>query len=214
MAKNSSKSKRQKISEPEKPPVEKPVENPPPPADAPPADLNQPTDQAEFQQVVAESKAAVEGVDPAPPIPGKRGRKPGSKNRPKEEIPAAQAPAPVKADIAPHLKAPLMAISQIPARNTGIPELALTAEEAELCAEACDQIFAAFFPDVSKMSPKASAVIGGLVVFGSVGFSKYAIYMDRKGRKIQQEQVLEPKEEKPNQPPPVGVSAENYFARN
>ncbi len=197
--------------------VEKPVDSGEKPKNIPDksAELNQPADQSEFQQIVAESKEAIAGTPEAPPTPGKRGRKPGSKNRPKEDGTAAAQTTghvPVKAEIAQHLKAPLMAISQIPARNTDIPELALTADEAELCAQACDQLFSAFFPDVTQLSPKASAIIGGLVVFGLVGFSKYAIYMDRKGNKIVQKENLEPKEESPNNPPPVGVSAESYFA--
>lgn len=85
-------------------------------------------------------------------------------------------------DITPFLVEPLIAVSKIPARNHGIKELALTKEEAQLCATALNECLKAFVPDMGTMSPKTAAVIGLFVTVGSVGFSKYQVYLENKPR--------------------------------
>lgn len=114
-------------------------------------------------------------------------------------------------DITPYLVEPMLAVSKIPARKYGIPELAFTREEAQLCSQALNDCLRAFIPDLNSMSPKTAAILGLCVTIGSVGFSKYQVYLEHK-----------PKTEKPEPEIQVtnsenqknfGQSAEDYFKK-
>lgn len=146
----------------------------------------------DFAKVVAESKAAIaaEGQKEV----RKRGRPPGSTNKPSEgspQAPQALGPAAPPA-LSVYLKGPLMALSSIPAGRHKIPELALTEEEAVSCAQSLDACLQAFIPDLNNMSPKTAAILGVCLTVGSIGFNKYAIYsgvMEERREKIAVEQA-------------------------
>ena len=106
-----------------------------------------------------------------------------------------------------------MAISKIPASRVGIPELALTADEAQIAAVSINQILEAFVPDVATMSPKTAAVISGAVALGSIGFDKYSIYIRvRTAQAAEAAKQPEPVSEVQNVTP-NGATVESYFGR-
>lgn len=170
-------------------------------------------DQAAFETIVAESKAAIAGADPAPV---KRGRGRPRKVDAVPETPKVdaqpslpvQAPAP---DISTHIKGPLIALSKIPAHRTGIPELALDDSEAGACAQALNEILRAFVPDQNQMSPKTAAVVMGVLTFGSIGFTKYQIYSDEMMKRTPMKPVPEVQEEIAAAPPVAHGG--DYFRR-
>lgn len=69
----------------------------------------------------------------------------------------SQPPAPV--DYALFLTTPLLNLSKIPAQRTGVPELALSPDEAKAIAESFSGVVNAFFPDLTKLDPKTAAVV-------------------------------------------------------
>jgi len=169
-------------------------------------------DQAAFEQIVAESKAAIQGSEPGPV---KRGR-----GRPRKEsqapIPEAISPAPIVApapapDITEHIKGPIQALSKIPAHRHGIPALALDEDEAKACATALNEILKAFVPDQNTMSPKTAAVVMGVLTFGSIGFTKYQIYSEEMEKREPRKPVPEVQEEIAQMP--VMASASDHFRR-
>lgn len=103
-------------------------------------------------------------------------------------------------------------ISRIPAQKTQIPELALSPDEAMLCAASLENLLNVFVPDVTKLDPKTAAVIGTCTTFGSIGLSKYAIYLDRRSRVPQDPSPATP-EASETAPEKVkgAVSAKEYF---
>lgn len=148
---------------------------------APENNPNIPT-STEFSEVVKESAEKVQQAAAPPPKSSgpKRGR-----GRPRNASPetAQSAPPPTPPvpppDMVKHLKVPIKLFGSIPARKTGIPELALDDQEAQLAAEAIQGIFDAWIPDLSKMSPKAASLVTAGLVFGSLATTKYMIYLDR-----------------------------------
>lgn len=165
-------------------------ENPTPPA------VN-----SDFAEIVKESKENIQAAEMVPPK-GKAGRKKLPRDENGKIIRDPSAPSRVKAsggasgpsvatqgtpspsspppDISKHLIAPLIGLSKIPAMRYRTPELALTGDEAALCAHSLQECLNAFVPDVGQMSPKTAAVIGVFLTFGSIGFSKYQIYLERR----------------------------------
>lgn len=140
----------------------------------------------DFKAKVEESKIKIQS-ETLPP-PGKRpvGRPPKLKVSetvapPNASVHAVQSfgPGAPPPDISKHLILPLMGASRIPAASFGIPEIALSMEEAVLCAGACNDLLNAFSPTVGVMSPKTAAVFAAASVFGSIGFSKYIEYSSR-----------------------------------
>jgi hypothetical protein len=178
---------------------------------------NTPVDQAteELKQRIEESKANLAEQMPEPKKSG-RGRKPGSLNKktieaqkPAETAQSASVHAPP--DISPYLAGPLRMLSVVPARNHGIPELALTEDEALLCAQTLNACLQAFVPDISAMSPKTAAVMSLVTVFGSIGVTKYQIYLEHKSKR----EPIMPEPEKQERIAKVqedaGVAAGEYF---
>lgn len=170
----------QSQSEPKKPNESQPPNNTP--------DLALSKKDLDFREVVAKSKAEIQATKMQNFEVVKRGpgRPKGVKNRPKtdqnptistqnqgqNEVPAAPMP-----DLSPFFEAPLIAVSKIPAAKYDIPELALSKDEAGACAIALNQVLNAFAPNMAAMSPQTAAIIGALSTFGSIGFSKYQIYL-------------------------------------
>jgi hypothetical protein len=168
----------------------------------------------DLKQRIKESKENLAAQ--APVEKSKRGRKPGSLNKKTLENQASPQsmsgvqPTPPP-DISPYLAGPLRMVSAIPARNHGIPELALSEEEALLCAQSLNACIQAFVPDISSMSPKTAAILSVVTVFGSIGVTKYQIYLEHKPRS--REPIPEPeKQEKiASIQDQAGVPAENFF---
>lgn len=183
--------------------------------------------QSDFAQVVEESKKNIQNAEMIPPK-ARAGRKklprdaqgniirdagqrvsgtatdssvsPGPLNQPSQ-------PAP---DISKHLIAPLIGLSKVPANRYSITELALDQDEAKAIAESLNQLYAVFAPQ-GQMSPKTAAICGVVLTVGSIGFSKYQIYMDKKPQPTPEPEPVENL--------PVGqnfqtISAEQAFNRN
>lgn len=172
-----------------------------------------------FKKITEQSKDRIKAAQEAKiPREKKRSRgrppkiQPEVKTEAKEPaVDASPVPAP---SIAPFIKQPLIFLSKIPAHKHKIPELALSNDEADMCAQSLDLILQAFVPDIGKMDPKTAAIVSGLSVFGSIGFQKYMIF--RSKRQIVQENL------KPVQPADAqaqakksqddsGVSSSSYF---
>lgn len=141
----------------------------------------------DFQKTVAESKAAVQAEGEKKVRKGRsdkgRARKPGdaAPGTPTSQpgTPGVPGQAPTgQTDLSPYIAVPLQALSGIPAKRHGIAELALSPEEAKACAEAINGIFNAFVPNINQMSPKTAAIMGAVMVFGSIGFTKYQIFSE------------------------------------
>lgn len=161
----------------------------------------------EFKKVVEESRQRIhqEVIETAPtPIkrrPG-RPRKGGTTEAataaaPAETGRATPIPSTAPIDITPFLETPLIALSKIPASHHKIPELALDAQEAKACAESLNALLQAFVPNIGEMSPKTAAVISTCAVVGSITFSKYQIYLEKRV-------VVEPEEEPAQEELPAG----------
>lgn len=156
-----------------------------------------------FEQVIAQSKAAIE-EESAQRTGARRGRGRPPKHRPVSTAPsqgttsgaaqptsslAPQAPVAPPPDISKALVLPLIAVSKIPARSYQCDDLVLTEEEAAACADALNNILTAFVPDQNAMSPKTAAVVMGAITFGSIGFSKYLIL--QQSREAQKAKIKE-----------------------
>lgn len=153
-------------------------------------ELNSKTNQPEaelpnhdFQKTVAESKAAVQAEGEKKVRKGRsdkgRARKPGDTSQHQAAQPGTPQSQPQgQTDLSPYIAVPLQALSGIPAKRHGIAELALSPEEAKACAEAINGIFNAFVPNINQMSPKTAAIMGAVMVFGSIGFTKYQIFSE------------------------------------
>lgn len=188
--------------------------------DLPQGAQNQPQaeDQA-FQKIIEESKAKIQEAH-IEQLPKRKPGRPRKNPLPTSESHGSatvaetvtlQAPTPPP-DLAPMMKGPLIFISKIPATKHNIPELALSPDEAQLCAESLNQILNAFVPDVGNMDPKTAAVVSGSMVFGTVFFQKYQIYLDKK-KSIDPEPLPEVQEVIADQQKNAGVDAQSYFKR-
>lgn len=140
--------------------------------------------------MVKESAEKISGAKVEPP---KRGPGRPRKTPPQLSGPTAPAPQPSVVeppepppDISEFLKPSLICISNLPAQKHGIPELALNDSEATACAQSIQQILNAFFPDLSKMSPKAAACLGAALTVGSISVSKLNIYALKKQELLKQ----------------------------
>jgi hypothetical protein len=131
----------------------------------------------EFKKMVEKSKEKLHAETSLPP---KRGR--GRPRKVVSDAPAptaapSMAPPPLQAtDITRYLIPPIGALSKIPANKHQIPELALSPDEAGMCAMACNDLLNVFVPDLSRMSPKTAAIISAGCTFSSIFFTKYQIY--------------------------------------
>jgi len=126
------------------------------------------------------------------------------------ELPSGQSIAPPP-DISIYLTQPLIAVSKIPAVKHGIPELALSQEEALACAQSLNAVLGAFVPDTATMDPKTASVIGCLVTMGSIGFQKYVIFNEKK-KPV--EKVDDVQESVAAEQEISGQTSETYFKRN
>lgn len=177
------------------------------------------SDAEAFKKTIEESKEKIQAADEKIlPKRGRGQRGPGRKKLNAKPQASAQSetiqsvnvdssPAP---SIAPLITPPLLAISKIPASKHNIPELALTPEEAELCANCLNELVQAFVPDLNKMDPKTAAVSGAIMVFGSIFFQKYTIYANEMKKRESEKK----KEEIQDEPLPRGnnpLGAESYF---
>ena len=141
----------------------------------------------EFKKAVNESREKIHSIGPAT---AKRGRGRPRKDqtgrvslsRPNEGPPslATETPKTPPPDISRYLETPIISLSKLPAVKYEIPELAFDENEAKACAESLNQVLQAFVPSVGEMSPKTAAVISACATFGSIGFSKYQIYLDKR----------------------------------
>ncbi len=172
---------------------------------------------SDFAQVVADSKADIAHAE-LPPIKHSRGgRRPGSGRKRVSGDPASPSPQsiagtpPGAPDISKDLIAPLIAISTMPARALNVPELALSKDEAHACAVSLNNILVAFAP-AGQINPKTAAILGAAVTFGSIGFTKYAIYVEKCQPPPAPHPMedAKPGEEPPKEPIPV-VRANDYF---
>lgn len=147
-------------------------------------------DNSEFKAVVEESKQKIHEAAAPPPKKTGPGRRPG---RPPKDASASQAqatplappgPATPPPDITAMLVTPVAILGAIPAAKTGIDDLKLTEHEAVEIARSLNGILQAFIPDLSRMSPKTSALFVAGITIGSVALSKYAIYAEKKGKSV------------------------------
>lgn len=120
-------------------------------------------------------------------------------------------------DLSPYLITPIQALSTLPAKKHNIPELSLTSEEAKACAEALNNCFNVFVPNMNQMSPKTAAVMGAFMVFGSIGFTKYQIYSEvmekrylEQNRPGNDKEKIEPEIKLNNE---AKIPADSYFKR-
>lgn len=79
-------------------------------------------------------------------------------------------------DLSKYLVQPAIMISRIPARKVGIPELALTNDEATAFSASLVEFMNAWIPDTSKLSPKAAAAIGLGLTCATIAQAKWEIY--------------------------------------
>lgn len=190
----------------------------PPPSDSKPGAEG----TSELKQAVAESTKIIQSSKPSEPKikrgrgrPRKDGSLPGSINQGQAPSMAPPAPQPPP-DLSQHIKTPLIAISNIPAAKFRIPELALTPDEAQACAEALQGVVNAFVPDVAVMSPKTAAIFGVIIVFGSVTLSKVQIYNLRIAEAMAQTQARDQEiieQSTPSAPSGV-IPAQAFFSKN
>lgn len=180
------------------------------------------SDTEDFSKVVEESKMKIHEAGLQETKKRGRGRPPKASSQAPISSSAAQSTSglsgPTMAtntmpppDISPYLVDPLIAISKIPAKNYGIEDLALSREEASMCATALNECLKAFVPDLGTMDPKTAAILGLFVTVGSIGFTKYQIYLEKKPR-IQAPEPTVQEFAAENQAM-NGVAAENYFRR-
>ncbi len=147
---------------------------------------------ADFKNKVAESKIKIAIETPPPKIPGKRGRK---SNEERARLAAIASGAGVAAasvqtgpsldpgtptpDISRYLVNPLIGLSKFPANHYEIPELALTVDEATVCAQSLNDLLNVFAPTIGAMSPKTMAILSAATTIGTIGFSKYQVYASK-----------------------------------
>lgn len=113
-------------------------------------------------------------------------------------------------DLTPYLIVPIQALSKIPANNTGIEELMFSVDEAGACAHSLNEVLNAFAP-AGQLNPKTAAILGAFSTFGSIGFMKYQIYLEK--RKIREDfskEEIEPEIKKQENM----ISAEDHFRKN
>ncbi len=181
------------------PPTKRP---PPPPAPTPPAH------DEDFSKVVAESKAAILNAE-LPPVKHKGGARPGA-GRPKVSGGPPGAPgtgtipgtATAPPDITKDLIGPITGVSTIIAAQLNVKELAFSPEEAHACAHSLNNILVAFAP-TGQFNPKTAAIFGALVTFGSIGFTKYAIYVEKCKPPVDGPPEIKVEIAKPGTPPPI-----------
>lgn len=176
------------------------------------------TEDVEFKKTIEESKAKIAEAHAEKVIKRGRGR-PKKISEPKPAMPTEAigtqsqiseiSPPP---DLTPLIKGPLIFVSKIPAEKHKIPELALSPDEAQACAESLNQLLNAFVPDVGNMSPKTAAVVSGAMVFGSIFFQKYQIYLDKR-KPLEAEPVVEVQEQNAEAQKASGIDAGAYFQR-
>lgn len=131
----------------------------------------------DFEKVVQESREKIHAASVKDPKL-KRGRGRPRKVQPEvtAHTDAAKSETPVPLDVSKYIAPPLIAVSKIPAVKTGIPELTLSSDEANACAQSLNDLLMVYIPDVGNASPKTMAIFGACVTFGSIGFQKYSIY--------------------------------------
>lgn len=151
--------------------------------------------ESEFNQIVQESREALQSE----PIKEPKKRGPYRKREQVETSPqnpqtSPQVQEPAKLNLAPHLVAPIQLLSKIPANNYRIKELALDQTEAEQVALALQGCIDAFVPDLNAMSPKTAAIVTLGLVASTIFITKYQIYSDAM-------EARTPKIERPHDPP-------------
>lgn len=169
-----------------------------------------PAESESYKKIVDDSKAKVLEAKEMTEMPRRgRGRPRKVLDKPIEE---KQTAAPL-GDLTSLIESPLLFISKIPAAKYDMPELALSPDEAKMCAESLNQLANAFVPDLNKVDPKTAAIFNVCATFGALGFQKYTIYLDKKQTKIEEQKKQAPKEEENRPVQSQGTPAENYFSR-
>lgn len=165
-----------------------------------------------FKKQVEESKAKIVEAKEIKEAPKrKRGRpRKGPEGGASAVSPAGTDVAPL-GDLTAYIEAPLMFISKIPASKYEIPELALTQDEAKMCAESLNALANAFVPDLNKVDPKTAAIFNACATIGSVSFQKYMIYLDKRKVILPAEPTVQEvnAEAQKNSP----IEAQSYFSR-
>lgn len=151
-------------------------------------------ENTEFKKIIQQSKEKISDAHSEKSARRKPGRpkkiRPEEKTR--ESIQAMPPggpqinvnPAP---DMSEHLKLPIQFISKIPAAKHGIPDLALSDQEALACAQGLNGVLQAFVPNMETMDPKTASILSLGVVIGSIGFQKYMIFMAHKPKNTESE---------------------------
>lgn len=116
-------------------------------------------------------------------------------------------------DITNYLVEPIIALSSIPAKNTGCDGLIFSRDEATVCAQSLNQLLLAFAPTLNQMSPKTAAILGVCTTFGSIGFTKYAIYSDWYEKNKKPEKPVEVQSTNAVDQQNFGITAEDFFRR-
>lgn len=189
----------------------------------------------EFKTVVEESKKTItEAGQPPPKITRGRGRPRKDGSAPSQAAPNPQNTAPPPGamptpppDLTQMFIMPVAIVGEIPARRTGIRELALTENEAVAIAQSLNGILQAFIPDLNRMSPKTAAIFTFGITVGSVALSKYAVYAEHVAKNVGKpvervdkkmkvvETIEQPVQSDGDAPPmpPGGVSAMDVMRR-
>jgi hypothetical protein len=181
-----------------------------------------------FSKVVEESEARLQsenqtsGTHAAAAAPSKRG--PGRPRKSQTQPTSVSSAAPPAGgsqtevilpplDVSKELIVPIQSISKLPATRYGIPELAFTEAEAGACAVACSNVLNAFFPDLSKISPKTAAVVVACTTVGTIGFQKYQIFVAHRDAAIAEANRQAQVNEEVRHPRPSGVAATDHYRR-
>lgn len=157
----------------------------------------EPAVESDFSKLVEESKANIQGAEMVPPKAG-RGRKklprdangkiirdgsgrvvPGTAASPSVAQAGVSIPGTPPPDISKFLIQPIKSISKIPADRLGVKELAFDDSEAGASAQALSDLYAVFAP-AGQMNPKTAAICNCGLVFGTILFTKYQIYLAHK----------------------------------
>lgn len=116
-----------------------------PPAESAPVE-SIPEATASLAEVIQESTAAL--AEPLPETKSRRGRKPGGKNKAKEETAAVVPLGP--SPFLPQIKTIVALPYSSAAENTGNEALRLNQGEVDALAESVDQCMQRYFPDLSN----------------------------------------------------------------
>lgn len=147
---------------------------------------------SDFRTIVNESREKIHQTEIIEPPKRSRGRPAGKYGHYKKREQTSSTPPPNQnpekpeqdaqaagVDVSQLLIKPLQILSQIPARQHKLPELALTDDESKCLAESLTKVLEVYAPDVEKMSPKTAAILMLGINSTAILISKYEIYAKR-----------------------------------